>query len=59
MSEHCEANLEKIEDLKKTVYGNGKPGLAYEIVSIRVKLNILITMNVAIVIKMLTEYIRN
>ena len=44
----CKAHLEKTTEIKLAVFGNGKPGLAYEMVSIKTKMNILITLNILI-----------
>jgi len=45
----CKAHIQRTENLEKTVYGDGRPpALAYDVVSIKAKMNILITLNILI-----------
>ena len=42
--EACIAHQEKTEDLKKAVFGNGRPGLTYDMAQIKVTNKIILTL---------------
>ena len=45
--EHCIAHMEKTETLLKTVFGNGRPGLAYDMVSVKITTKIILGLQLA------------
>ena len=44
---NCKYYQNTVDDLKKTVFGNGSPGLKMEMISLKTKVNILMTLQIA------------
>ena len=41
---NCEAHIEKTNELRKTIYGNGKPGLAYDMIQVKITNKIILAL---------------
>ena len=42
----CKAHMDRTVNLEKKVFGNGQPGIAYEIISIKTTMKIILTLQV-------------
>jgi hypothetical protein len=57
--ENCLYHQELTKDLKSAVFGNGKPGIKYELETVKTKLNISLSLQVAMFLTIIGSLLKS